>query len=98
MNELLFWSHFLLVIGTVAVAWFVPLPVVMGLILVHFIHTIYFRGCLLTWYSEKRNRNQLSFFQQCGVKFFGKDIGIVGSQVVTLLVYTLAISLSILRY
>ncbi|TSC68274.1 MAG: hypothetical protein G01um101466_500 [Parcubacteria group bacterium Gr01-1014_66] len=47
-GSILFWAHFFFIIGAIVSGFFLPLPLVIALILLHKMHLILWGDCLLT--------------------------------------------------
>ncbi len=96
----LFWLHLTLIAFSIISGFFLPLPVVISLILLHKLHLILFGDCLLT--LLKRHIGNLTsgedFIQLAAKKLFKKTITSAQSNKTQLGIYGAALFLSTLRW
>lgn len=76
LNALLFWLHFGLLIGAVGSGFFLPLPVIFTLIVLHRMHVWIFGGCLLSRFQELLGGipQNTSFIQLIARRLFGLEL------------------------
>ena len=99
MDALLFWIHILIIVLAVASGFFLPLPILLVLVVLHKIHLVIFGDCVLT--LMKRHRRVLGpdedFLQYAAKKLFGLSITKRASAQVNYGIYGLAVLASLSR-
>jgi len=76
LRVLLFWTHFLVGAFGVTIGFYLSLPIVVGLLILHRLHLIVFRGCVITriqWYLG-HFPDHVDFLEVVAKKFTGRDI------------------------
>lgn len=76
LNTLLFWLHFGLLVGAVGSGFFLPLPMIATLVVLHRIQVWIFGGCLLSRFQEILGGipQNTSFLQLVARRLFGLEL------------------------
>lgn len=76
LKILLFWTHFLVGAFGVTLGFYLSLPMVVGLVILHRIHLFVFDGCAITRLQQYLGHfpRQVDFLEVVAKKFIGKDI------------------------
>ena len=83
-NEIIFWFHLLFVIFATLVGLFLPPAFVVLLVVLHRIHILVFRGCILSKIQRYLGglSDDVNFFQFASKKVAGKDISLFQSRII----------------
>jgi hypothetical protein len=75
-QELAFWGHGVFILVAASIGFYLPLSVVMLLVFLHRVHTITFKGCLISKLQRYLGvlPQDKTFFQVVSVRFFDKTI------------------------
>lgn len=89
-KEVLFWVHVGVGLVGASVGFYLSLPIVLGLIVVHRLHLLVFRGCAISRFQQYLGHfpEQVNFLQVVAKKILKRDIN---SFQVILADYTLVI-------
>jgi len=76
LKILLFWTHFLVGAFGVTVGFYLSLPMVVGLIALHRLHLVIFRGCAITRIQHYLGHfpGHVDFLEVVAKRFTGRDI------------------------
>lgn len=93
VNPILFWFHLLFIFSAVAVGFFFSPIVVIAMVIIHRIHTIIFRECVLSKFQKRLKGlpDNVNFLQFAVKKFFQKDITSIQSRILDYSLASLAI-------
>lgn len=99
LEQLLFWGHMAVIIGALAVSFFVPFLIVFVLVVGHRLHLVLFRGCAFSRLQEYLGvlpRN-MSFIQVVGRRLFRVRLTARQSDVVDYALVMLALGIALVR-
>ncbi|MBI4095079.1 MAG: hypothetical protein HY435_02725 [Candidatus Liptonbacteria bacterium] len=100
MGEFLFWLHVFVIAAAIVSGFFLPLPLVLALIVLHKLHLRVFGDCILT--RMKRYHGTLAadenFLQYAARRFFSVDLSVRGSDYVNYGIYAATACASLLRH
>ena len=76
LKILLFWTHILAGAFGVTIGFYLSLPMVLGLVVLHRIHLVVFRGCFITKIQHYLGHfsRQVDFLEVVAKKFTGREI------------------------
>ena len=76
LKILLFWTHFLVGAFGITIGFYLSLPMVIGLIILHRMHLLVFRGCAITRFQQYLGHfpEHVDFLEVVAKKFIGRDI------------------------
>lgn len=76
LKVFLFWTHFLVGAFGVTLGFYLSLPMVVGLIMLHRIHLVIFRGCAITRIQHYLGHfpEHVDFLEIVAKRFTGRDI------------------------
>ena len=76
LKILLFWAHFLVGVFGVTIGFYLSLPMVVGLIVLHRMHLVVFRGCAITRFQQYLGHfpEHIDFLEVVAKRFTGHDI------------------------
>jgi len=76
LKILLFWTHFLVGVFGITVGFYFSLPMVLGLVILHRIHLVVFRGCFITRIQHYLGHfpRQVDFLEVVAKRFIGREI------------------------
>ncbi|OGY57634.1 MAG: hypothetical protein A3C03_00300 [Candidatus Colwellbacteria bacterium RIFCSPHIGHO2_02_FULL_45_17] len=76
LKILLFWGHFLVGAFGVTVGFYLSLPMVIGLVVLHRLHLVLFRGCAITRFQQYLGHfpDHVDFLEVVAKKFTGREI------------------------
>jgi len=100
MGSFLFWLHLAVIFLSIISGFFLPLPFVILLVVLHKIHLIVFGDCLLTLLKRYRSvlRSDENFIQYTVKRFLSRRISARTSEAINYLIYILTLSASASRY
>ena len=76
LKILLFWTHFLVGAFGVTVGFYLSMPMVISLVVLHRIHLILFRGCAITRFQQYLGHfpEHVDFLEVVAKKFTGREL------------------------
>jgi len=76
LKILLFWAHLLVGIFGVTIGFYLSLPMVLGIVILHRIHLLLFKGCAITRLQQYLGHfpEQVDFLEIVAKRFTGKEI------------------------
>jgi hypothetical protein len=99
LRELLFWLHIAIILAAVSTGFFLPLPAIIGLVLLHRLHMVFFKGCAFSRLQKRLNAlpGHLTFLQLAGKKVFKKNLSRIQSYCIDGALVLIPISTTIIR-
>jgi len=98
-NNFLFWFHVIFIFSAILVGLFLSLWTVVVLIVLHRLHVIAFKGCLLSRLQNMTGGlpKDMSFLQLAARKIFQKNISLMQSQKLDYFLASLALIISLIK-